>query len=135
MAPAAADFRSVGAVLLLLTVMSMTSAQNQASSAGVSSSESAGIHCEIRETANDGRIEIRGIAISSTPVSGEYQFDVNRSSMGDQSITRQLGFFELEPNVETVLGMVALGGDAAKDYEVSLVLTVNGQSFECLRRA
>ena len=86
--------------------------------------------CHIRvEEAADG-VELEGVVVSGSPLSGTYRFDVSKTGSAGTSTTHQSGTLEAEAG-EDVIGTVRLSLEPDATYEVELVVEWNGGETTC----
>lgn len=88
--------------------------------------------CAIDVSARNQMVEIEGVVLADTAVSGSYSFEVRSSSSSGNSNVRQGGGFSAEAGKPATLGKVMLGGSGG--YDVKLDIDANGESVTCDQR-
>jgi len=61
------------------------------------------VRCEIRATPTASGVRLESVAMSKVPISGEYEFTVEKSGGGGTSSSSQSGDFELGSGEESLL--------------------------------
>ncbi|WIJ23933.1 curli-like amyloid fiber formation chaperone CsgH [Devosia sp. RR2S18] len=131
MARTVTNVREAGLLLAVLGAAAFAQASSGVPFMLKTSNES-GVRCGVQERLGNGMVEIRGIAVSDSMVSGDYSFEVVQEGRGGRSVNRQAGSFSLQPGVETILGTAIIG---ANSYHASLVIVVDGVTIDCSRQA
>lgn len=90
----------------------------------------ADVQCLIRAKPMAGGVELEGVVVSEVPISGTYQFDVNKAGPAGTSSSAQSGDFEVRSG-EEIVGHVRLGLEPGATYEVELVVQWSGGETSC----
>ena len=88
------------------------------------------VQCLIRAEPVSGGVELEGVVVSKTPLSGTYSFDVRKSGSAGTSTSSQSGTFEVSSD-EEVVGHVGLGLEPGASYDAELVVRWNGSEVTC----
>lgn len=88
--------------------------------------------CAIDISPRNQMVEIQGVVLADSAVSGSYSFEVKSSGSSGNSNIRQGGGFAAEAGKPATLGKVMLGGAGA--YDVRLDIDANGESITCDQR-
>lgn len=91
---------------------------------------SADVQCLIRTETVAGGVELEGVVVTKTPLSGTYRFDVRKTGSAGTSSSVQSGTLEA-PSGEDVIGTVGLSLEPGATYEVELVLEWDGGEASC----
>ena len=84
------------------------------------------VTCDIRVTSSGGMVDLEPVLISTKPLAGSYEFNVDASSAGGTSTTSQGDDFSAGAG-ETSLGTVSIAGK----YTASLTVSWAGGSTSC----
>ncbi len=88
--------------------------------------------CEIRVSDTPLGWQVEPMALSSTPLAGDYQFTVAKVSKGGTSVSSQSGDFETLAGRPTVLGTAVFDRKGSIDAE--LTVRWSGGAVSCTRR-
>jgi hypothetical protein len=91
------------------------------------------VQCLIRSTSLASGVQLEGVAVSSRPLSGRYDFEVRKIGRAGTSNSAQSGEFETWRG-EEVIGQVGLGLERGASYEAELVLRWEGGETSCAVR-
>jgi hypothetical protein len=90
------------------------------------------IDCEIRMTAQSGAVRLSAMTGVRKPASGQYRFEVSKSSPIGTSQSAQSGAFDLEAGQETLLTTVVIEEGAVGHYTAKLILDTDLGSTSCV---
>ncbi len=95
----------------------------------------ADIGCEIRAENFRGGVQLLGVALGHSPISGTYRFLVTKSGSSGSSAITQGGAFSVQPGQETMLGEISLDVDEHASYSAVLTLNWRGGTTSCKKQS
>lgn len=119
---------SMRSVLLAAIVMAVLSPDCLPASAQAASA----IECRISATVADGMLRLKAFATGRKQASGEYFFEVAKTSDSGTSQNVQSGVFAVDADQETTLTTVLLEGSAVGHYKARLTLISNSGRISCV---
>lgn len=121
-------FTSKRAVSLVVIAMAVLSPGCLPASAQAASA----IECRISATVADGMLRLNAIANGRKQASGEYVFEVAKTSESGTSQNVQSGGFAVDADQETILTTVLLEGTAVGHYQARLTIISNSGRISCV---
>ncbi|GLQ52824.1 curli-like amyloid fiber formation chaperone CsgH [Devosia nitrariae] len=124
--------RIKGLAALALPVLAGLGGTALAIDAGVAQTQGP-LTCAIDVNPKNQMVEIEGVVLADTSISGSYSFEVKSRGPSGNSNIRQGGGFTAEAGKPATLGKVMLGS-AGASYDVKLDIDANGESVTCDQR-
>ena len=96
----------------------------------VASSSTGPVACELRVSETAFGMSFEGQATAAEPVTGHFDFEIDKRGRSGNATIRQAGGFTLRPGEIATLGQATLNGNRS-DFKTSLTLTVDGKKYSC----